>query len=168
MVKCSFAHMDCSVARSLDVIGEWWTMLIIRDLMVFRGTRRFEQLRDGLGISRNILTERLRRLVEMEVVSKVPVAEGARRQQYELTEKGWELMPILVGLMQWGDKWRPDPENRDVCFRDRYNHQPLAPVVVTDVQGNILTQADIEVVPLKQEMHRYLENQTAPVSSERG
>lgn len=157
MVKCSFAHMDCSVARTLDCIGEWWTMLIVRDMMVFGGSRRFEQLRDGLGISRNILTERLRSLAEIGIVEKVPIADGARRQQYQLTEKGWDLMPILVGLMQWGDRWRPDPENRDVEFLDSKNHQPIAQVAVTAADGRELSYLDMEVVPLKPSMQAYLD-----------
>ncbi len=156
MVKCSFAHMDCSVARALDSIGEWWTMLILRDLMVFGGHRRFEQLRDGLGISRNILTERLRGLVDSGIVIKVPIAEGARRQEYRLTEKGWDLMPIMVALSQWGDKWRPDPQNADLRFQDQRNHETIPPVAVMSTDGRLLTAADIEIVPLKEEMQRFL------------
>ena len=121
MVKCSFAHMECSVARALDVLGEWWTMLIIRDLMLCGGNCRFEQLREGLGISRNILTERLKRLVEEGLVDKLPVSEGARRQAYRLTQKGWDLMPIMVAMSQWGDKWRDDPEKISIRFLDRLN-----------------------------------------------
>jgi DNA-binding HxlR family transcriptional regulator len=156
MVKCSFAHMDCSVALTLDCIGEWWTMLIVRDLMLFNGIRRFEQLRDGLGISRNILTERLRGLVEQDIVEKVPIAEGARRMEYHLTAKGWDLMPILVALMQWGDKWRPDPENTEVQFLDKRDHQPIAPIVVTAADGRPLSPQDMEVRPLKAAIATYL------------
>jgi DNA-binding HxlR family transcriptional regulator len=158
MVKCSFSHMECSVARALDNVGEWWTLLIIRDLMIFRGTRRFEELRDGLGIARNILTERLRGLLESGIVIKVPVAEGARRREYQLTEKGWDLMPIMLALMQWGDKWRPDQGNADVAFVNKRNGQPIASIVVTAADGRPLRQQDMQVQPLKPDVRDYLED----------
>jgi len=132
-------------------------MLINRDLMIFRGIRRFEGLRDGLGISRNILTERLRGLVDSGIVIKLPVAEGARRQEYTLTEKGWDLMPILVALMQWGDKWRPDQGNADVAFVDKLNGQPVAPIGVTAADGRPLRPQDMDVQPLKPGVREYLE-----------
>ena len=80
MVKSSFADLDCPVAQSMDVIGEWWSMLILRDLMLAGGTCRFDQLVESLGISRNILTERLKRLQDEAIIRKVPVREGGRLQ----------------------------------------------------------------------------------------
>jgi DNA-binding HxlR family transcriptional regulator len=93
--------MNCSVARSLDVIGEWWTMVIVRD--VFMGLHRFEEIRHDLGISRKVLTNRLNTLVEHGVLRKVPIESGF--EEYRLTQKGVELHDVLVVLRQWGDKW---------------------------------------------------------------
>jgi len=95
--------MQCSIARTLDVVGEWWTLLIIRDLM--NGNRRFSGLLDSLGISKKILTDRLETLLAEGIVKQVPTEAASKRLEYRLTQKGLELSPILLSLMAWGDKW---------------------------------------------------------------
>ncbi len=95
--------MTCSVAQCLEVVGEWWTMLIVRDL--FLGVRRFDALQARLGISRNVLTERLDHLVGHEVVERVPYQEHPTRYDYVLTEKGRSLWPVLNAMREWGDRW---------------------------------------------------------------
>ncbi|HXG28893.1 MAG TPA: helix-turn-helix domain-containing protein [Nevskiales bacterium] len=104
MQRTSFADMPCSIARTLDVVGEWWTLLIIRD--IFNGVRRFDDLLDHLGISRNILTDRLNSLVDKGVLKRARYQERPARYEYRLTEKGLDLLPILLLLMRWGDKWQ--------------------------------------------------------------
>ena len=97
----------CSIAATLDVIGDRWSLLILRN--VFRGTRRFSEFVDDLGIARNLLTDRLNRLVDTGVLAKVPYQERPLRHEYRLTEKGADLSPALIALMQWGDRWyHPD------------------------------------------------------------
>jgi DNA-binding HxlR family transcriptional regulator len=93
------------VAHALDLIGEWWTMLILRE--AFFGTRRFEDFHRHLGIARNILTARLCKSCDCGILDRVPVKDGARRQEYRLTSMGRDLLPILVALTQWGalDSW---------------------------------------------------------------
>jgi len=98
----SFAAMDCSVAQCLEVIGEWWSMLIVRD--AFMGVRRFEDFQRHLGISRNILHHRLTRLVEAGVLVRVPYSEHPPRHEYRLTDKGHDLWPVLTAMRQWGDR----------------------------------------------------------------
>ncbi|HJO20101.1 MAG TPA: helix-turn-helix domain-containing protein, partial [Acidimicrobiales bacterium] len=93
----------CSIARTLEAVGDRWTLLILRDL--FRGVRRFERLHGDLGIARNLLTDRLRRLEEAGVVQRVPYQERPVRHEYRLTAKGRDLSPALVALMAWGDRW---------------------------------------------------------------
>jgi len=93
----------CSIARSLDVIGDRWTILIMRDS--FRGIRRFEEIRRDLGIPRAVLSERLGRLVDAGVLSRRQYMDHPPRHEYRLTDMGRELSPVLVGLMQWGDRW---------------------------------------------------------------
>ena len=146
MVKHGFSEKKkCSIARALDVIGEWWSLLIIRDLFLNGGHARFEDLREGLGISRNVLTERLRTLTEHEVIRKAPVQEGARRQEYQLTRKGWDLLPLIVGMAQWGNRWRHDPENIPLQIMDRKTGEPVLPVVVRSADGRELGIDDIYV-----------------------
>lgn len=95
--------MSCSIARSLEVIGEWWTLLIVRD--AFFGVTRFEEFQERLGIARNVLTTRLETLVEHEVLERRSYDEPRNRFDYVLTEKGQALWPVLVTLRQWGDEW---------------------------------------------------------------
>ena len=93
----------CSIARTLEVIGDRWTLLILRD--AFRGVRRFDELCTDLGMSRAVLTERLKRLVDAGVLTRVPYQERPVRHEYRLTPMGVELSPMLVALMRWGDHW---------------------------------------------------------------
>ena len=103
MQRTSFEAMNCSVAQTLEVVGEWWNMLIIRD--VFLGVRRFDDFQARLGISRNILNQRLTGLVDHGVLIKVPYQEHPPRFEYRLTDKGRDLWGVLTAMRQWGDKW---------------------------------------------------------------
>jgi len=94
---------DCSIQRTLDVIGDRWTLLILRD--IFRGVRRFSRIQSDLGIAKNLLTDRLNALVEAEIVAKTPYQDRPVRHEYVLTPKGRALSPSLVALMRWGDEW---------------------------------------------------------------
>ena len=95
--------LDCSIQRTLDIIGDRWTLLILRDL--FRGVRRFSKIQADLGIAKNLLADRLSALVEAEIVEKVAYQERPLRHEYRLTAKGRALSPALVALMRWGDIW---------------------------------------------------------------
>jgi DNA-binding HxlR family transcriptional regulator len=103
MERKSFSEMDCSVAQCLEVIGEWWSMMIVRD--TFMGVTRFEEFQKRLGISRNILRERLNSLVEAGVLEKIPYSEHPPRHDYKLTQKGKDLWPVLTAMRQWGDQY---------------------------------------------------------------
>jgi DNA-binding HxlR family transcriptional regulator len=103
MLKRDYPSQYCSVASTLEVIGERWTILILRD--VFMGIRRFEDLQRDLGVARNILQTRLERLVDAGIVRKRPYQERPLRHEYRLTEKGADLWPVLVALLKWGDKY---------------------------------------------------------------
>lgn len=94
---------SCSIARALDVIGDRWTILILRD--TFRGIRRFSEIHRDLGIPKAVLTERLGRLVETGVLERRRYQDRPPRDEYRLTDMGRELSPVLVGLMRWGDRW---------------------------------------------------------------
>lgn len=103
MQRTSFREMNCSVAQCLEVAGEWWSFLIIRD--AFFGISRFEAFQERLGISRNVLNERLNHLVDSQVMERVLYNEHPPRNDYRLTEKGRDLWPVLTAMRQWGDKW---------------------------------------------------------------
>src|SRR5579863_10260843 len=103
MDRKSFTAMDCSVAQCLEVVGEWWSMLIIRD--AFLGVTRFDDFQRRLGISRNILNDRLNTLVDAGVLKRVPYSEHPPRHDYRLTDKGRDLWPVITAMRQWGDMY---------------------------------------------------------------
>ena len=102
MLRSDYANQNCSIARTLELIGERWTLLIVRD--AFMGTRRFEQFQRNLGIARNVLQARLERLVEGGILRRVPYQERPERFEYRLTRQGVDLWPVLVALLNWGDR----------------------------------------------------------------
>ncbi|HTJ98127.1 MAG TPA: helix-turn-helix domain-containing protein [Bordetella sp.] len=99
--KCLHAS-PCAIARTLDCIGDWWTLLILRD--AYNGIRRFNAIQKNLGIPRNILTARLRMLVDRDILSIAPASDGSVYSEYVLTERGRDLVPVLVALRQWGER----------------------------------------------------------------
>ena len=101
--RTSFEDMNCSVAQCLEVVGEWWSLLIVRD--AFFGVRRFDDFQARLGISRNILNQRLTKLVDDGVLERVPYQDNPPRANYRLTEKGRDLWHVLTAMRQWGDRW---------------------------------------------------------------
>jgi DNA-binding HxlR family transcriptional regulator len=103
MQRTSFGDMACSLARSLDVAGEWWTPLVLRD--VWLGRTRFDEIQDNLGLSRKVLADRLDTLVREGVLERRPYQERPPRHEYLLTEKGEELVAPLLALIAWGDRW---------------------------------------------------------------
>jgi DNA-binding HxlR family transcriptional regulator len=102
MKRTSVAHLNCSVAQSLEIVGEWWTLLVLRNIML--GQRRFEAIQADLGIARNILSDRLATLVEHDIVSRVKYQDAPERFEYRLTRRGRDLFPVIVALMTWGDE----------------------------------------------------------------
>ena len=104
MVKrTSFEKAECPVARSLDALGDWWSLLIIRD--AFLGFRRFSEFQKNLGCAKNILTVRLRALVDQGILKTAPASDGSAYQEYVLTPKGRGVFPILVALRQWSEEF---------------------------------------------------------------
>lgn len=103
MKRTSLSHHPCSIARAVDVAGEWWTPLILRD--VAYGVRRFGEIQEDIGVSANVLSDRLETLVAEGLLQTRPYQERPERHEYYLTEKGSDLVPALLALMRWGDKW---------------------------------------------------------------
>lgn len=135
-------HNDpCSVARALNDVGDWWSLLIVRQAMY--GTRRYGDFQKQLGIAKNILCNRLTRLVNNEVLKKVDIGEHGQRFEYRLTEKGKDLFPVLVALRQWGDKWNREDGDAPVHLVDRRLGKPVQRIHVFDEEGQPLTVSDV-------------------------
>ncbi len=118
MVKrTSLARADCPIARALDVIGDWWSLLIIRDALL--GRRRFGEFQTSLGLAKNILTVRLRALVDQGLLELAPASDGSAYQEYVLTPKGRGIFPILVALRQWSEEFDAHPEQIATILVDR-------------------------------------------------
>ncbi len=134
--------MDCSLAQTVEIIGERWTLLILRD--AFSGARRFEQFQKNLGIARNILTQRLKALVDQGILEKKPAESG--RFEYRLTDKGLDLQPILMAITHWGDKYTA-PDGPRITFIERATGNPVEPMSVRTTDGRRLNPKDVKAVP---------------------
>ena len=145
MKKVSFADMHCSVAQSLEVIGEWWTLLILRD--AFLGVTRFDDFAARLGISRNVLTARLDTLVDNDVLVRVPYDEARGRFDYRLTDKGRALLPVLTALRQWGDEWILGVERAPLLVEHTTCGNVSTGVLTCDHCGEELTARSLRAVP---------------------
>lgn len=135
----------CSVVRSLDLLGDRWTLLLIREVVF--GTRRFDDFAAHLGIARNVLSARLAKLVEAGVLMQEPLQAEGRRQGYRLTEMGEDLLPVLMALMQWGDRWLQTPDTVPVRVVERSTGKALPPLAVRNAAGKQLRLADLDWEP---------------------
>ena len=108
MLRRDYPGLDCSVAKALEVIGERWSLLIVRAVM--HGDRRFGEMQGSLGIARNVLSARLERLVEEDILERRAYQESPPRYEYFLTEKGLDLWPALIALLHWGERYSPGPD----------------------------------------------------------
>jgi DNA-binding HxlR family transcriptional regulator len=138
----SFAGMACSVAQCLEVVGEWWSLLIVRD--AFLGVTRFDQFQGRLGISRNVLQQRLTRLVETGVLRKVPYSEHPARYDYRLTQAGHDLWPVLTAMRQWGDT-HAAPQGPPILLT--HEGHVCDAVLVCEHCGRRVGPRDVQVLP---------------------
>ncbi|MFI6638832.1 winged helix-turn-helix transcriptional regulator [Streptomyces sp. NPDC050504] len=144
MVKRTrFDDSDCPVARSVDAIGDWWSLLIVRD--AFDGSRRFGEFQRGLGVAKNILSARLRALVAGGVMEMVPAPDGGAHHEYVLTEKGRDLFPVVVALRQWGEAHFFAPGEPHSKLTDRRDGLPLHPLQVRAGDGRALAPEETVV-----------------------
>src|SRR5882672_10404580 len=142
MLKREYEGQVCSIARALEVVGDRWTLLIIRDVIL--GQTRFDQLSDSLGVASNVLTDRLNRLVVEGVLERVPYQERPERFEYRLTKKGRELGLVLLALLQWGDHHLSDEPPR--IARRRSDRSPVSVQLVAK-DGSAVGADDLELVP---------------------
>ena len=152
----------CSVARALSVVGERWTLLILRD--AFLGTRRFDKFQHNLGITRHRLSERLGKLVEQGVLVKVPYNKKPVRYEYWLTRKGLSLYPVLMSLGRWGDEWMDAGEGVPIEYTHTSCGKKTKPVLACSECGEALRpeEVSVQVGPALQGVAAELENEGEP------
>ena len=147
MVKrTSLEGADCPVARSLDVIGDWWSLLIVRD--AFDGLRRFGEFQKSLGMAKNVLAARLRTLVAHDILKTAPVSEDSAYQEYVLTAKGRGLFHVIVSLRQWGEAYSFKPGEAHSTLVDVVAGQPIRKLEVRAEDGRLLGPAEAIVKKL--------------------
>ncbi|MEI2713180.1 MAG: helix-turn-helix domain-containing protein [Nocardioides sp.] len=140
MRRTSFASEPCSVARTVDLLGDWWTPLVLREAAY--GTTRFDRFERRLGIGRNVLTQRLARLVQEGVLDRVPYQNNPVRYDYVLTEKGRDLFGILAAMLAWGDRWQ-QPDGPPVLLRHNSCGQDTTPRVCCSNCGEELRVGEV-------------------------
>src|SRR5262249_16242156 len=134
----------CPIARTLDVIGDWWSLLIVRDALL--GKRRFGEFQKSLGLAKNILCARLRKLVSHGVLEAVPASDGSAYHEYALTEKGRDLYLVLVALHQWGERCLFEKGELDAQLVDRETGRPVSLFELRSQDGRLLGPADLRTV----------------------
>lgn len=145
MVKrVSLDHSSCPVARSLDVIGDWWSLLIIRDAL--EGVRRFTAFQASLGIAKGMLAARLRTLVERDILEMGPASDGSAYREYVLTAKGQALHIVVAALRQWGETQLYGPAERHSSLVDTLGREPVAPLALRAADGRTLEWADTRII----------------------
>ena len=146
MVKrTNLANNGCPIARSLNVIGDWWSLLIIRDALV--GRRRFGEFQKSLGLAKNILAQRLRKLVDEGILATAPASDGSAYQEYVLTRKGRAIHPILIALRQWTEEFDEAPETIATILVDREKGRPVRKLALYSEDGRLLDIADTTLKP---------------------
>ena len=137
--------MRCSLARSLELIGDWWSPLILRDL--FLDVTRFDDLIEDLGISRNLLTRRLKALVDNGIVERTAYQLRPPRYEYRLTEAGRDLVPVMLALTEWGDRWAQPKDGRPMLFIHKSCGRQFLPQVTCSACGDVVTADAVMAIP---------------------
>lgn len=140
-----FRRDNCSIARSLEILGDWWTLLVVRE--AFFGARRFADFEANLDISKNILTQRLGHLVRHGVLARVDAGVYGRRYEYELTPMGKDLTTVMAALRQWGDRWVFGEGNEPLVVLDRRTGRPIPKLRLYGEDGQPLSGRDMEARP---------------------
>lgn len=147
MTPTDFSAMECSVARTLDVIGDKWSLLILRD--AFYGVRRFDDFRADLGVARNVLADRLQKLVACGVFERRRYEDRPPRHEYRLTEKGRGLLPVLLAMIGWGDRWASESGVPPMTLTHTVCGHATRPVVSCSECGGELTPREVRVDPVR-------------------
>ncbi len=136
--------IDCGLPQALEVMGERWSFMILR--ASFNGLKHFEEFLTELGIARNILSNRLAKLVDHGILKREPCADDRRKVEYRLTEKGFDLLPAMIALRQWGQKYGSEHVTEDPVLVDERDRLPVGPVSILSHDGRILGHMDLNLV----------------------
>lgn len=145
MKKTCLAGDDCPLSRAYNAIGDWWSLLIVTRVLL-GGLRRFGAIQEDLGMAKNILTARLRKLVAEGILEKVPASDGSLYQEYAPTEKGRDLYKVVIALRQWGEARCPATGDLANTLVDRKRGKPIPPIEVRSADGRVLGPDDVTVV----------------------
>ena len=164
---------NCSVARALGVLGDTWTLLILRE--AFFGTRRFADFEARLAISKNVLSQRLQHLVDHGVLEKIDVGRHGPRFEYRLTHMGKDLTTVLTALRQWGDRWILGEGNEPLIVVDRATGEPIEPVRIRRSDGSPIGPRELELragpgasEETRERLEAYLEKRSAKTDRRKG
>jgi DNA-binding HxlR family transcriptional regulator len=146
MRRASFEELNCSVAQTLEVVGDWWSLLIVRD--IFFGVTRFDDIQRRLGIARNTLTDRLDWLSDHAVLTRVPYGDSGNRHEYRLTEKGRDLQPVLMAMVAWGDTWGATAKRPPLQPSDK-NGDPVELRIVNTRTGRRVPRDNVRMLSTK-------------------
>ena len=145
VLRHDYPGQVCSIAKALEVVGERWTLLIVRDVMA--GSRRFDELQKGLGVARNVLANRLQRMVDEDILERRPYQANPERFEYFLTEKGLDLWPALVALLGWGDRHTPYPDGPPIVILHKECGGRVTDRGVCGDCGEVLHARDAKALP---------------------
>jgi DNA-binding HxlR family transcriptional regulator len=143
--KGRLANKQCSMARAMAVVGDRWSMLILRE--AYYGTKRFDEFEYYIGVAPNILSARLKRFVDTGIMRRVALPEHSKRHHYLLTEKGRDFFPAYLALKKWGDDWLAEPAGPQVIFRERNSGRAVEYPKLLTASGKPLGLEDVEVIP---------------------
>lgn len=139
----SFSQMQCSIARTLEHVGSWWSLLIIRDAMM--GARRFKHFEKSLGIAKNTLASRLAQLVDAGILEKTTAPDGSAFDEYRLTERGRDLAPVMISLAQWGDRWAAHENGPSTEIIDAKTGGKLPWIWPQRTDGEMIRRSEIRI-----------------------
>ena len=145
MLGHDYSDQTCSIAAALEVVGERWSLLIVRDVM--NGHRRFDQLQKALGVARNVLSARLQRLIEEDILERRAYQANPERYEYFLTEKGLDLWPSLIPLLNWGDRYSPGPEGPPMLIVHKECGGAVSDRGICESCGEVLHARDARALP---------------------
>jgi DNA-binding HxlR family transcriptional regulator len=145
VLRHDYPGQVCSIAKALEVVGERWTLLIVRDVM--NGSRRFDELQEGLGVARNVLSARLQRLIGEDILERRAYQQGPERFEYFLTEKGLSLWPALIALLNWGDRYSPDPQGPPMSIVHKECGGRVSDRGICESCGKLLHARDARAIP---------------------
>jgi DNA-binding HxlR family transcriptional regulator len=143
--RTDLSMAQCAIARSLEVVGDWWSLLIVRE--AFRGRERFGEFQKSLGLAKNILATRLKKLVDAQIFSIEADANSTQSHRYVLTPKGESLHPVLVALWQWGEENCFERDELELVMVDKVKGKPLVKMQPTSQDGRDLGPRDIRLLP---------------------